>query len=272
MSSLLGKRVLITGASGGIAQAAVSQLREGGARVTGVDLRVGDGILAGDVREAGQMRAVVTEAVTRMGGIDILINCAGIGTVQDAGAMPDDEARRTLEINFWGPWVTTAAALPELLASRGHVVNVTSFLAVGTVPFAAAYCASKHALEAYSDCLRFEYRDRLSVTTVRPGYVKTAIHAGPAARGLSLDGMVNEDSVEQAAAAIVRACTGRRRSLTTSRQTGLALSIAQHLPRVVEHVIMRRGRANNLALGALSERQQGGDPARYVPPSARHTA
>lgn len=251
--TLEGKRVLITGAGGGIAQATIAALRSARATVIGADLRAGDGILAGDVTDPDAMRAVVAQAVATMGGLDILVNCAGIGTVQDAGAMPDEEARRTVEINFWGPWITTAAALPYLTATHGHVVNVTSLLAIGTVPFAAAYCASKHALDAYSECLRFEYMDRVSVSTVRPGYVKTAIHAGPAARGLSLDGMVNEDSVEQAAAAIVRACTRRSRTVASSRQTALALFVAQHLPRVVERAIVRRGRRNNFALGSLTE-------------------
>jgi len=253
MHSLEGQRVLVTGAGGGIAQATIAALQAGGAIVVGVDLRAGDGILAGDVREPDAMRAVVASAVSRLGGLDILINCAGIGTVQDAGAMPDEDTRRTVEINFWGPWITTAAALPHLLESHGHVVNVTSFLAVATIPYAAAYCASKHALDAYSNCLRFEYQDRLTVSTVRPGYVKTAIHEGPAARGLSLEGMVNEDSVEQAASAIVRACTHRGRWVTTSRQTRAALFVAQHLPRVVERAILRRGRRNSFELGALSE-------------------
>jgi NAD(P)-dependent dehydrogenase (short-subunit alcohol dehydrogenase family) len=247
--SLQGKRVMITGAAGGIARATIAALEAEGASVCGVDLRGSDDVVAGDVRDPDAMGAAVAAAVDRLGGIDILVNCAGVGTVQDAGAMPDEDARRTVEINFWGPWVTTAVALPHLLESRGHVVNVTSFLAVGSVPFAAAYCASKHALDAYSDCLRLEYTGRISVSTVRPGYVRTPIHDAPAARGLSLDGMVNEDSVEQAAAAIVRACTHRPRWVTTSRQTAVALFAAQHLPRVVEGFITRRGRRAQFQLG-----------------------
>ncbi|MFN2462779.1 MAG: SDR family NAD(P)-dependent oxidoreductase [Candidatus Dormibacteria bacterium] len=253
MHALFGRRILVAGADGGIARAAITELRARGAMVCGVDLREGEGIIAADLRDMVATRAAVERAAEEMGGIDILINCAGIGTVQDAGAMPDDDARRTLDINFWGPWVTTATALPLLLEAKGHVVNVTSFLAVGTIPFASAYCASKHALEAYSDCLRVEYAGRLSVTTVRPGYVRTAIHDGPAARGLSLEGMTNEDSVGQAAAAIVRACTHRPRTLTTSRQTATALFMAKHFPHVVEMAIMRRGRDRHFTLGALTE-------------------
>jgi NAD(P)-dependent dehydrogenase (short-subunit alcohol dehydrogenase family) len=207
------------------------------------------------VRDPETMRAAVATAVERMGGIDILINCAGIGTAQDAGEMPGDEVRRTLDINLMGPWVTTAAALPHLEASHGHIVTVTSMLAVVAIPFASAYTASKHALDAYCRCLRIEYAGRVSVSTVRPGYVKTPIHDGPAQKGVSLDGVAKEDSVEQAAAAIVRACTHRPRWVTTSRATAVGIWFGQHFPKFVESVVTKRSREHRLQ--AL---QQAGDP------------
>lgn len=256
--ALTGKRVLVTGAAGGIAGAAIAALRAGGASVKGIDLRAGDGILAADVRDPAAIRAAVEAAVAELGGLDILINCAGIGTAQDVGAMPTDEVRATLDINLLGPWNTTAAALPHLVASGGHVVNVTSVLAVISLPFASAYCASKHALDAYSKCLRIEYHGRVSVTTVRPGYIKTQIHDGPAELGVSLDGITNEDTVEQAAGAILRACTHRPRTVTTSRSTAVGLWFGQHLPRMVEGVIIRRGRRHQLAQpGKTSEAETG---------------
>ncbi|HEY8739724.1 MAG TPA: SDR family NAD(P)-dependent oxidoreductase [Candidatus Dormibacteraeota bacterium] len=252
--ALPGKRVLITGAQGGIAQASIAALRAGGATVYGVDLRAGDDVRAADVRDPDAMLSAVAAAVERMGGIDILVNCAGIGTAQDVGSMPGDEVRRTIDINLLGPWTTTAAALPHLLAAHGHVVNVTSVLAVISLPFASAYSASKHALDAYSNCLRIEYHGRVSVTTVRPGYVRTHIHDGPAQRGVSLEGVTNEDSVEQAAAAIVRACTHRPRTVVTSRSTAVGIWFGQHLPRLVERAIIRRGSRYQLAgLGPAPE-------------------
>lgn len=251
--SLHGKRVLITGAAGGIGQATVRELQAHGAGVVGVDLRAADGVIGADVGDANSVRAAVREAVARLGGLDILVNCAGIGTVQDAGEMPDEETRRTIDINLMGPWITTAAALPHLLAVQGHVVIVTSVLAVATTPFSSAYSASKHALDAYANALRMEYDGRVSVTTVRPGYIKTAIHDGPATRGVSLDGVTNVDSVEQAAAAIVRACTHRPRTLTTSRSTGASIFMAQHFPGLVEAVIIRRGRKRSFELKPVEE-------------------
>ena len=242
------KRVLLTGAAGGIGRATAAELRARGALVVGIDLRAEDGIVAADVRDANSVRAAVGEAVSRLGGIDVLVNCAGIGTVQDAGDFPDEETRRTFDINLMGPWITTAAALPHLLESRGHVVVVTSVLAVATTPFSAAYSASKHALDAWANALRMEYDGRLSVTTIRPGYIKTAIHDRPATRGVSLDGVTNVDTVEQAARAIARACTHHPRTLTTSRATGFSIFMAQHFPGLVEGVIIRRGRRRVLEL------------------------
>jgi short-subunit dehydrogenase len=238
--SVAGLHVVITGAGGGIGSAATAALQAGGARVCGIDLHGGGEIIAADVRDPEATKAAVDEAAARLGGIDVLVNNAGIGTAQDAGAAPDALARATLEINLLGAWITTAAALPHLLRSRGHLVNVASGLAVVAVPYAAAYSASKRGLAAYSDSVRLEYRGRVTVTTVYPGYVRTAIHEGPAAQGVSLEGMVNADRVEQAAAALVRACSHRPRELSTSRTTALSLSVARHLPRLVEAVVARR--------------------------------
>src|SRR5262249_19897880 len=80
------------------------------------------------------------------------------------------------DVNFFDAWNATAAAMPELVAAGGHVVNVLSGLAVVDFPFAAAYSASKRALEAYSNALRIEYAGRVTVTALYPGYVRTAIH------------------------------------------------------------------------------------------------
>ncbi|HEX6491914.1 MAG TPA: SDR family NAD(P)-dependent oxidoreductase [Candidatus Dormibacteraeota bacterium] len=239
-SSLEGMRVVITGARGGIGAATTAALRARGAAVCGIDLHGDDDVIAADVRDAAAIQAAVDEAARRLGGIDVLVNNAGIGTAQDAGAAPDAQARATLEINLLGAWTTTAAAMPHLVRSRGHIVNVASGLAIVAMPYAAAYSASKRGLAAYSDSVRLEYRGRVTVTTVYPGYVRTPIHEGPARQGVALEGLVNADSVDQAAAALVRACSHRPRELSTSRTTALSLTVARHLPRLVEAVVSRR--------------------------------
>jgi len=240
-ASLAGRRVLITGIAGGIGGPTALEMRRLGATVTGIDLRESPpDVLAADVRDAEAVQSAVDAAAERMGGIDVLVNCAGIGIANDAGAFPDAAARRVLDINLLGTWTATAAALPHLLRSHGHVVNIASGLALVTVPFAVAYTASKRAVTAYSDTLRMEYRGRISVSTVYPGYVRTAIHDGPAAQGVSLEGTVPAEPVDYTVRAIVRACTTRRRDVPTSPQVAVGMFVGRHAPALLDGMIARR--------------------------------
>jgi NAD(P)-dependent dehydrogenase (short-subunit alcohol dehydrogenase family) len=233
--------VLITGAAGGIGGATAEAMRGLGATVLGIDLQAqGAEVLQADVRDAEAVQSAVDAAAGRMGGIDVLINGAGIGIAHDAGAFPDAAARRVLDVNLLGTWTVTAAALPHLLRSRGHVVNIASGLAWVTVPFAVAYTASKRAVTAYSDTLRMEYRGRITVSTVYPGYVRTPIHEAPAAQGVSLEGAVPAEPVEYTVRTIVRACTTRKRDLATSRTTALGIQVGRHAPALLDSVIARR--------------------------------
>ena len=100
-----------------------------------------------------------------------------------------------LDVNLVGPWRVTCAALPALRESRGRVVNVASGLAHVTVPFSTAYTLSKRGVVAYSDLLRLEEGDRIDVTTVYPGYIRTAIHKESMAAGVPLEGAVPVEDV-----------------------------------------------------------------------------
>jgi NAD(P)-dependent dehydrogenase (short-subunit alcohol dehydrogenase family) len=226
-------RVAITGAAGGIGTAATAALRAQGAKVVGLDLVAGADVIACDVRDQASVEAAVAEAAARLGGIDVLVNNAGLGDAHDAGEAPDDGALRLLDVNLIGPWRVTAAAMPHLLETRGRVINVASGLAFMAVPFAAAYCMSKRGLVAYSDVLRLEYGDRLeAVTTIYPGYIRTGIHDTPGERGVTLEGAVPVEPVEAAGAAIARAALGRPvRDLATTRRGGAGYAFLRHLPR-----------------------------------------
>ncbi|MDQ3645454.1 MAG: SDR family oxidoreductase [Actinomycetota bacterium] len=232
--------MVITGSSGGIGRAASAALERGGARVTGIDALPSEGCLQADVRDPAALVRAITTAAEQMGGIDVLINNAGIGRAHDAGDFPDDEARAVMDVNFFGAWNATAAALPHLLDTRGHVVNVASGLAIVDLPYAAAYSASKRALVAYSAALRVEYRGRITVTTVYPGYLRTAIHDAPLASGVSLEGLIRADRLEDAASAVVRACVRRPESLSTGNLSTLELWAARRFPQATRRVIGRR--------------------------------
>ena len=234
-------RVLITGAASGIGAATAVALRERGLEVVGLDIRAGDGIIACDVRDQASVDAAVAEAVERLGGLDVLINCAGIGDPQSAAERPGEDALRVLEVNLVGPWRVTGAAMPALRASRGRVVNVASGLAHLTVPFATAYSMSKRGIVAYSDSLRAEMAGAISVTTVYPGYIRTPIHEAGAAKGVRLEGLVPAERLSDAVAALVRATTSKRaiRDLATTRSGTLNYAVLRLVPRgLVDRVLL----------------------------------
>jgi NAD(P)-dependent dehydrogenase (short-subunit alcohol dehydrogenase family) len=235
-------RVLITGAAGGIGTAATAELRARGAQVVGLDLDAAhDDVIACDVRDQASVDAAVAGAIERLGGLDVLINNAGIGTPQSAGLRPDEAALAVIDVNLLGPWRVTAAALPALRASNGRVVNVASGLAHLALPFGTAYCMSKRGLTAYSDALRLEYGGEITVTTVYPGYIRTPIHEESQQAGVALEGHVPAERVEDAARTLARAALGPpARDLATSRHGAVGYALLRHLPRRLLDAAVRR--------------------------------
>ena len=234
-------RVLLTGAAGGIGSAAAAELRKRGAQVVGLDLEPGDEIIACDVRDQASVDAAVAEAIRRLGGLDVLVNNAGIGTPQSAGEAPDERALAVIDVNLVGPWRVTAAALPALREARGRVINVASALAYLALPYGTAYCMAKRGLTAYSDSLRLEHGDALTVTTIYPGYIRTPIHAESEAAGIGLEGKVPVEDVRDAAKTIARAALGSPvRDLATTRNGAIGYALMRHIPRRWLDAIVRR--------------------------------
>ena len=230
----MSKRVLITGAASGIGQATAQALRGRGCTVVGLDLNaIGTDLIACDVRDQASVDAAVAQAVEMMGGLDVLINSAGIGDPQSAAERPAEDALRVIDVNLLGTWRVTAAAIPALRESRGRVVNIASGLAYLTIPLATAYTISKRGVVAYSDSLRLEMAGEVGVTTIYPGYIRTPIHNSSAAKGIALEGTVPAEPLEAAAATLVRAALDPRphRDLATSRQGAFGYTLFRHLPR-----------------------------------------
>jgi NAD(P)-dependent dehydrogenase (short-subunit alcohol dehydrogenase family) len=234
-------RVLVTGAAGGIGQATAAELRRHHAQVVGLDLHAGPDIIACDVRDQAAVDRAVAQAVDRLGGLDVLINNAGIGLPQSAAAAPGDDALAVIDVNLLGPWRVAAAALPALRQSRGRVVNVASGLAYLALPWGTAYCMSKRGLTAYSDALRLELDGEITVTTVYPGYIRTPIHRASQERGVALEGNVPAEKVEDAARTLARAALGPpARDLATTRQGAIGYALMRHVPRRVLDAVVRR--------------------------------
>lgn len=262
--SLSQSRVIVVGGAGAFGTGIARALREQGAHVLGLDRTRGPDILEVDITSDEAVRDAVERALSELGGLDILINAAGIGLVQDAGAPPDQSVTSTLAVNLLGPWRVAGYALPALIEARGRIINIASGLAFANVPFASAYAASKRALSAWSDALRIEYGSHVGVTTIYPGCVKTPIHVHAEAAGLSLAGLVPEEPLSALVQTVVRACTGKpRRDLTTTRRSGFGIRIARHFPALADRAILRQFRRLSaqkryenapLALGMLKRR------------------
>jgi NAD(P)-dependent dehydrogenase (short-subunit alcohol dehydrogenase family) len=241
-SAYAGRAVIVTGAAGAFGSATLQVLRHLGADAIGIDRVPGPGIVTGDVTDDEQVRAAVTEAVKRLGRLDTLIHYAGVGPVTDVGHSPGTEVREALEVNLLGTWRVTAAALPALLDARGRVIITASLLAGVTVPFSAAYTVSKRALTAYADVLRMEYGTHLHVTTVYPGYVRTAIHDRARAAGVGLEGIAPAESVRDTVLAAVRAGAEHSppRDVASTRAGSVAFRLARHVPALLDRAVAAR--------------------------------
>ncbi|MEV4278520.1 SDR family NAD(P)-dependent oxidoreductase [Actinoplanes xinjiangensis] len=266
-----GLLVLVTGASGTFGRAICAQLDELGAQVVGLDLapRADDPVpvLACDITDDDAVPAVVREAIDQLGGLDLLINNAGIGGPAPAELAPGAEVRRQLDINLLGTWRVTAACVDALVASGGRIVMLSSRMAVMQLPLAAAYGASKRALVAYADALRLELGTHVGVTCVYPSAVRSPIHDSTSAAGLSLEGMSRYEPLDGVVRTVLRAALSRRprRDLSTTRRGAVEFFLARHLPALADRIVAR-ALAGRVRSGAF----QGADLAAGV--VARHEA
>jgi len=159
-----GNQVAITGTTPDGAAKAERALSAGG-QVVGV---------ACDVRDAASVQRAVDSAVARFGGLDVVVNSAGVGVGVPIADMTHDEWDRIIGTNLSGVFNTCKAAIPHLRARGGWIVNISSLASTNPFPGGAAYCASKAGLNAFSDALMQELRDdNIRVTTVLPGSVAT---------------------------------------------------------------------------------------------------
>ncbi len=134
-------------------------------------------VLPLDVAEPAAIEHAAEEALAWRGGVDLLINNAGISQRAPVEDTSVETFRRVMEVNFFGAVHLTGLVLPSMLErGQGHVVNISSVAGYVSTPLRSAYAASKHALRAYSDSLRAEVSGRgVQVTVICPGYIRTEI-------------------------------------------------------------------------------------------------
>jgi 3-hydroxy acid dehydrogenase / malonic semialdehyde reductase len=178
VAGLQGKTAVVTGASSGIGAATVRALRAEGARVAGGARRVGrvdaDVPLEVDVTDPESSARFVEAAVAELGGIDILVNGAGLALGRDPfwESTEEDEAM-LIETNVAGLIRITRLCLPHI-RDGGHIVNLGSIAGRQAYPNAALYVASKFAVRGFTYALREDLLGRpIRISTVDPGLVET---------------------------------------------------------------------------------------------------
>ncbi len=193
-----------------------------------------------DITSDEDVRELFSLATTSFGGIDVLVNCAGVGHLGWVVDSSLSDYESLFAVNFFGMLRCTKAALPAMLAANsGRIVNFASGAAIYGTPGMAAYSASKAAIATFSQALRGELRgSNVKVTVVYPDKTQTnferntALGSGFARR--PADGM----SAEVAARAIVQGASAGRRRVMLGK-TKVAGLIAGAMPGTTERILMR---------------------------------
>ncbi|ROS43963.1 SDR family NAD(P)-dependent oxidoreductase [Amycolatopsis thermoflava] len=187
MSELDGKRVFVTGSGAGIGKAIAKLFTDRGARVVVSDIdadaakRAADeigaaGVANCDVTDEAQVQAAVQQAADLLGGLDVLVNNAGIEVSSPLLQQSTESFDRIYAVNVRGPFVAMKAATPHLVASKGNVVNIASIAGIGGSPLLGSYCATKAALIQLTRVAAVEMRPAgVRVNAVCPGFADTAM-------------------------------------------------------------------------------------------------
>ncbi|MCB9079897.1 MAG: SDR family NAD(P)-dependent oxidoreductase [Anaerolineaceae bacterium] len=198
--------VILTGATQGIGRATARTLAQAGCFLAlaartrdsldtlAAELNTGSTqaiAIPTDMGDTVQAANLVRATIATFGRLDIVINNAALGVRDEVVDLDESQARRVMDVNYFGPVALIQAAIPYLKANRdgGLIINISSIVGRRAMPGIAGYCASKAALEKMAESLRIELkRDKIRVSTVYPGVTATrfndhSLGDSPAGRG-----------------------------------------------------------------------------------------
>lgn len=190
---LQGKVVLITGASTGIGRATAKHFARAGAKVALMsrnqtalqqlanEIQAGNGqalVVAADITKIDEIHRSIEQTLSQWQQLDILINNAGHGVLGQLQATPMTDIRQLFEVNVFAPIQLIQAVYPQMQKQKaGQIINVSSIVSLRAIPSVAAYCMTKHALNALSDAFRIEAQAHgVEVLSVYPGSTSSDFH------------------------------------------------------------------------------------------------
>jgi short-subunit dehydrogenase len=254
-------RMLITGASQGIGRALAEAAARQGAKVLAaarsesllrelVDaVRKSGGVIEpvqADVTSAEDRQRMVEAAKRHFGGLDVLVNNAGIGATGQFVEAGPERLRQIMEVNFFGMTETTRAFLPLLREGKNPaIVNISSIAGKRGIPARSEYSASKFAVQGFSEALRAELdKDGIDVLIISPGLTQTNFSKNMLEQKARLQmdhmrGMTSEEVAERTLSAIAKG----KSETTLTFQGKLMVFVARFLPRLADRIAARRVRA-----------------------------
>ena len=224
--SLRGQVAIVTGGSRGIGRAIARALVANGVNVAITGRNESDlsqarrsiegagpaavETLRADVRDYADVERTVSATVARFGGLDVLVNNAGVGVFANVSDMTPQQWSDVIDTNMTGVFNFCHASLPHLKRrGQGYIINISSLAGKNAFVGGAAYCASKSGLNAFSEALMQEVRyDNVRVTYIMPGSVATGFSGGDEAKGADW-----KASADDVAAVVIDVLTSHPRSL-----------------------------------------------------------
>jgi short-subunit dehydrogenase len=259
--TLLNARLLITGASQGIGYSLAERAAARGARILAAARSLALlQQLQSLVRSRGQILEIVQADVTRpedrqrmldaavehFGGLDILINNAGIGASGPFADCAPERLRTIMEVNFFGLTETTRLFIPLLKqGARPAIVNVSSVIGKRAVPGMSEYCASKFAVQGFSEALRAELaKDGVDVLVVNPGRTRTEFNQHQIERksGSVFAAYARGQSPERVAEATLGALERGKNEICLTVPGKLMVLVNRFMPRLLNWVFAREAR------------------------------
>ena len=213
-SKLTGKQVFITGGGVGIGRAIAVRLAQMGASVMVTDLNPDTAAetaamldntqgqqhrsLSMDVTKRTSVDATIAKTIEQCGKIDILINNAGVSSMNRVENLTEKEWDFNFDVNIKGMFFVTQAALPELKKTRGKIVNTASMASLKAAPLLAHYTASKFAVLGFTKACALEFAEYgINVNCVCPGYVKTSMQEREIVWEANLRGMTPQQVLDE---------------------------------------------------------------------------
>ena len=258
MDPLVGKNILITGASSGIGRALAVEAAKSGANLSlaarnlsklnelkdevdtyGVKVTV----VATDVTQESDCFHFINQSIEHLGSIDILINNAGISMRAPFEDVKTEVLKEIMDVNLWGAVHCTKAALPQLLKNKGSLVAVSSVTGFKGLPGRSGYASSKFAMNGLFESLRMEYMSRgLHTLIACPGFTASNIRvnaklADGSAQGDTPADESKMDLAEDVARDILQAIRDRKDFMLHNKQGKLIFWMNKFFPRLLERKI-----------------------------------